>query len=594
MTAANPTDPVTTEIIRGALIAATDEMKNNLMRTAYNEVIYEALDFTVGLFDADGDTISIGLGLPMFIRGLSEAVKAKLAHYGTGGMAPGDILLTNDAYITGSHLNHIVLTMPIFHEDELVAFSSTMAHWQDIGGVLGTITQDIYSEGLQLPIVKLFKAGEQDAELTEIIRMNVRFPERALGDLRAQIASIRTGERRVRTLFERYGSETVKATIASLYDHSELLARRAVARIPDGSYNASAYMDDDGITSEPVPIEVEVIVSGDELTVDLSGVSPQVAGYFNSGKTTGLSAAQVAFKCLTTATEFPLNDGAFRPLRVILPPGKVVSALKPAPMHRWMTIPMTVIDTIFRAVATAIPDEVAAAHHADLCSRTLYGQDHRTGRFFVRLVGVIGGGWGAKHNQDGCSGTICINDGDTHNSPVESTEVKLPVRIERYGLRADSGGPGRQRGGLGVEQRVRVLSNSRLSTGVERTKCAPWGLLGGYEGLPNRVRLETADGPRALPNGKLGGQHLAPGEIFIVESGGGGGFGPPWERDPQLVARDVRAGYVSVASARKEYGVELDANGAVDLAATDRLRAAYAAEAPTRDRAEFASTTAGN
>src|SRR3989442_8202123 len=203
--AAHRGDPVTTEIVRNGLIAATEEMKTNLMRTAYNQIIYEALDFTVGLFDAQGNTISIGLGLPMFIRGLSDAIKAKLAHYGSDGIEPGDILLTNDSYIMGSHLNHMIFTLPIFWQGEIVGFASSMAHWQDVGGVLRGATQDIYSEGLQMPIVKIYKRGEQDRELTDVIRMNVRFPDLAMGDFRAQVASIKTGERRFVDLLGRYG-----------------------------------------------------------------------------------------------------------------------------------------------------------------------------------------------------------------------------------------------------------------------------------------------------------------------------------------------------------------------------------------------------
>src|SRR5438309_5766783 len=200
-------------------------MKTNLMRTAYNQIIYEALDFTVGLFDAQGNTISIGLGLPMFIRGLSDAIKAKLAFYGANGIEPGDILLTNDSYIMGSHLNHMIFSLPIFWEGEIVAFSSSMAHWQDVGGTLGAPTRDIYSEGLQLPIVKIFKRGVQDRELTDIIRTNVRFPDLGMGDFRAQVASIRTGERRFLELLARYGKEAVLGSIHSIYEQSERLAR---------------------------------------------------------------------------------------------------------------------------------------------------------------------------------------------------------------------------------------------------------------------------------------------------------------------------------------------------------------------------------
>src|SRR2546428_2661416 len=262
-------DAITAEIIRNAVVAITDEMKTNLVRTAYNEIIYVALDSTIALFDADGTTLSIGLGLPMFIRGLSDSIKAKLAFYnpdsGHGEIEPGDILLTNDSYIMGSHLNHMIFSLPIFWEGEIVAFSSSMAHWQDVGGTLGAPTRDIYSEGLQLPIVKIFKRDVQDRELTDIIRTNVRFPDLAMGDFRAQIASIRTGERRFLDLLRRYGAATVQDSITSIYDQSDRLARASVASIPDGTYDAESFMDDDGLAfGKTIPIKVKVTVVGEE------------------------------------------------------------------------------------------------------------------------------------------------------------------------------------------------------------------------------------------------------------------------------------------------------------------------------------------
>src|SRR5437867_9049200 len=290
-------DAFTAEVIRSALVAITGEMKTNLMRTAYHTIIYEAEDFTVGRIDADGNTISIGLGLPMFIRGLSDAIKAKIAFWGRKSIEPGDILLTNDSYTMGSHLNHMIFTLPIFNDGELVAFASSMAHWQDIGGQLGGVTRDIYSEGLQMPFVKIFRAGKQNDELTSIIRANVRVPERAMGDMRAQLASIRTGERRLLQLLKRYGNQAFKESVALVFEQSERLARAAVREIPDGVYEAESFMDDDGVNiGKQIPVKVRVEVQGDEMTVDLSGVAAQVAGFFNSGPTAGRPAVQVAFK----------------------------------------------------------------------------------------------------------------------------------------------------------------------------------------------------------------------------------------------------------------------------------------------------------
>jgi N-methylhydantoinase B len=547
-------NPVTAEIIRNALVAITDEMKTNLMRTAYNPIIYEALDFTVGLFDRNGDTMSIGLGLPMFIRGLSDAIKAKIAFYGAD-IEPGDILLTNDAYIMGSHLNHLIFTLPIFHGGEIIAFASSMAHWMDVGGTLGR-TQDIYSEGLQLPIVKIFKRGVQDDELTRIIRTNVRVPELAMGDFRAQVASIRTGERRYTALVRKYGLPAVDACVADIYAMSARKARLAVAAMPDGVYEAESFMDDDGIGGARIPIKVRVTIAGEQMTIDLSDVGAQVPGYFNSGDTAGRSAAQVAFKCLTTPTLLPINDGSFTPLEIVLPPGRVISAVKPAAMRWWMTIPMTVVDTVFRAMAQCVPERTIAGHHADLCSATFYGLNPRTGRFFTRGAGVTGGGFGAKHNEDGVSATVCQNDGDTHNAPVEATESKIPVLIERYALRPDSGGAGRFRGGLGVERRIRVLAALTLNTHTERTLCAPWGLLGGRDALPNKMQIERAGGGLEDPalHGKFNSVRVEPGDTMIVRTGGGGGFGDPALRSRDAVRNDLARGYITPDAAARDYG----------------------------------------
>lgn len=571
-------DPFTAEVIRSSVVAITDEMKTNLMRTAYNMIIYEAEDFTVGLFDADGNTISIGLGLPMFIRGLSDAIKAKLKHWGKENIHPGDILLTNDPQVMGSHLNHMIFSLPVFYDGELIAFSSSMGHWQDVGGVLGAVTRDLYSEGLQIPFVKIFKAGEQDQEITAIIRNNCRLPHLAMGDFRAQVAAIRTGERRVTRLLKRYGADNFKQSIELIFDQSEKLARAAVAKIADGSYEAESFMDDDGVNiGKPILIKVRVEVCGEEMTVDLSGVSPQVAGPYNSGATAGRSASEVAFKFLTTPLLLPINEGSFRPLKIILPPGRIVSANKPAPVRTWMTVPMTVADTIFKALAQACPGNVLAGHHADLAAMRTFGLDPKSGRPFHFPPMLSGGGWGALHDRDGQNATFCINDGDTHNTPVEAGEGKAPIFVVHRSLRQDSGGPGKYRGGLGVAQEVRLLSKGSVLSAMERALCPPWGLHGGKAALANRFTVVRNDGSKeTMRTGKTPGiVALDEGEGFVVEVGGGGGFWDPLERDAARVLADVRAGYVSLEAARREYGVVLrpkDRRYELDAAATQLLR----------------------
>jgi N-methylhydantoinase B len=573
-TAKRPVDPVTVEIVRNGLIAVTEEMKTNLMRTAYNLIVYEALDFTVGLFTAEGDTISIGLGLPMFIRGMAETVKAKLKHFGKDGIHPGDILITNDGYITGSHLNHVTLTMPYFHAGRLVAFGCCMAHWLDIGGARGIVTTDIYSEGLQIPMLKYRRAGAVNQDIVDIIRINCRLPDFAMGDLRAQVTALTTGERRFLELVERYGVADVSDSVAAIMDQTEAEARANTLSIPDGTYEAESFMDDDGLdVGNRVKLRVKVIVKGDRMTIDLSEVASQVRGFFNSGPATGIACAQVAYKCLTTPTFYPLNEGSFRSLDVICPPGKVISAVRPAPLQNWMSFPQTVIDTVFKALAPAIPDRTIAGHHADLVIGQVQGISPE-GNFFVTHLGPVGGGWGAKSSEDGVSVTVCINDGDTHNTPSEQVEAKFPLLINHYALRPDSGGAGKTRGGLGADYAVTALCPMMLNTRIERKFCPPWGLYGGGPGAGNSIELRVdgkwTDNPS---NAKLMAQRLKKGDGFMIRSGGGGGFGDPTERSAERVVQDVVEGYVSAAAAAENYGVVVDpVTGTIDQAATAKLR----------------------
>lgn len=549
-------NPVVVEIIRNGVMALTEEMKINLTRTAYNMIIYEALDFTVGLYTADGDTISIGLGLPSFIRGMSETVKAKIAHFGLENIHPGDILVTNDAFITGSHLNHITLTKPVFDEGRIVAFTCCMAHWLDIGGGKGEVTTDIYSEGIQVPILKLVSDGKINEVFLSFIKLNVRMIDHALGDLRAQITAVDTGEKRMLELLDRFGAATVLGAIENIMDHSDKVAREQAALIPDGIYEAESFMDDDGVSiGVPLPIRVKVIVKGGEVTVDLSGVAPQVKGFYNSAGATGIACAQVAFKCLTTPDVYPVNDGAFRSLKVICPEGTVVSARRPAAMRWWMTIPMTVVDTIIKALAPVVPQLAAGGHHADLCVAQFHGINPKTGKFFVGVVGPGGGGWGATTTGDGNPVTVCSNDGDTHNSPSEQIETKYPLLMERYALRDDSGGAGEYRGGLGADIVVRALAPVEVSTPIERTRCAPWGILGGAPGAPNRVTVMRNGYWQDLPNGKTSNLLLEAGDKIRIETGGGGGVGDPKNRDRARISEDVRQGYVSAEKACELYGM---------------------------------------
>jgi N-methylhydantoinase B len=392
------------------------------------------------------------------------------------------------------------------------------------------------------------------------------------------------GERRFLELIGKYGRDTMVESMRAIMDASEAQAREAVHAIPDGEYQAESHLDDDGVEEgKRVPVRVKVTVHGGEMTIDLSGVSEQVRGFYNSGATAGRSCAQVAFKCLTSAHDYPINDGAFRPLTIVLPPGTVVSALKPAPMRYWMTYPMTVVDTIFKALAPALPDKVIAGHHADLMLAKMGGFHPRDGKLFLYTGGLTGGGWGAKHGEDGMSATIAINDGDTHNGPSEQVEAKFPLLVERYCLREDSGGPGRWRGGLGTEQVVRALSGVNFDSQIERVQTPPWGLFGGLSGAGNQVALQRkGEAEAAFPSGKVLSRFLQAGDRFLLRSGGGGWFGTPLERDLAALEDDIRQGYVSAEAAHRLYGAVLE-GGRIDPAATEKRRNEMRAQGLPKD-----------
>jgi N-methylhydantoinase B len=573
-------DPATLEIVRGAFVACANEMAAVLSKTAYNPMVFEVQDFCVGVLDPQGRLVAQNSGgLPIFLADLGAAILDGIEKFGADGFEPGDAILMNAPYVCGQHLNNVVLYTPCFVDGELVAFPAVRAHWLDIGGRrvgFGSVeTTEIYEEGLQLRSVKIFRRGALERDLWQIIADNVRFPDSCLGDLRAQLASCRLGERRLEELFRRYGKETVRACVAEMWRQSEKLARQAVAEIPDGEYRAESFLDNDGQELErPVPIRVRVVVHGERMTVDFSEVSDQVKGPINCGVSGGIAAARVAFKALTLPSH-PVDEGCFRPLEVILPPGKLLSATAPAALGLW-SIPLpTVIDTVLAAFAAAVPEKIPAAHKGEMGGFAMYGVDESAGRRFVCL-NMMGGGWGGRPTGDGPSAAVSICQGDVRNTPIELLESRYPVLFERFSLRPDSGGPGRFRGGLGVDLAVRSLCPAFVNFNLERTLCAPWGLWGGR---PAKVCEAWVHGPaRSVSVKKRTRYPISPEDLVVFLTAGGGGWGDPLERDPERVAADVREGYVSAEAARAEYGVVLDPRGRVDRGETaalrDRLRAA--------------------
>jgi N-methylhydantoinase B len=529
-----------------------------LAKSAYNMMIYEVRDYCCGLLDAEARMISQNRGgLPIFLSDLGPAVEDGIRRYGLKGFAPGDIMVMNHAGVCGQHLNNVVIYAPCFHEGEIVGFAANRAHWVDIGGMRqgfgSSATTEIFGEGLQLRSLKIYEAGRRNETLWQILRDNIRYPEASLGDLRAQIAACQVGAQRYAELLGRYGRETVEACIATVWDQAEAAARRVVETIPDGVYEAESFLDNDGrALDKRLRVKVKVVVKGDTMIVDYSEMNPQVASPLNSGRSGGIAAARVAFKALTSP-DLDVNEGCFRPLEIVLPEGTMLSAKPPAALGLWSIALPTVIDTILRALAPAMPDAVPAAHKGDMGGCSFFGFREQDGARFL-LLNIFGGGWGGRPKEDGESASVSICQGDVRNTPVELQEIKYPFLIEQHALRTDSGGAGRTRGGLGLALTYRCLQSCKANINFERTACPPWGLNGGREGAINLAIVTRSDGTQTTIYKETEIELRARDRVTFLTAGGGG-YGPPSERTSAEIARDLAEGFVSPAGA-ESYGVE--------------------------------------
>ena len=547
-------DPITVEIIRCALKAAANEMSAVLKKTAYNMMIYEVQDYCVAVLDHEGRTMSQNEGaLPIFLADLGVAVQDGIEVYGRGNIHSGDVFLVNHPEICGQHLNNMAVYTPFFWGGELLGFLAVRAHWIDVGGGStgfgSSNTRDVYEEGLQIRSVKIYNQGQPNTEVLRLIEDNIRFPESSLGDLRAQIACCRTGEERFRQICRKYGGAGFQEAVRVIWEQTDKLVRQSVRAIPDGIYEASSFLDHDGrVIDKTVPIVIKVVVRGDELTVDYSEVSDQVPGFINCGSSGGMAAARVAFKALTSPHD-EVNDGSFRALKVNLPPGKLLSAKRPAPIGGWSLSLPTVLDTILRALAPALPDRVPAAHKGDMGGYAIFGVHPKTGRRYV-CQNIMGGGWGGRPFEDGASASVSICQGDVKNTPIELQELYYPLLVECHALRTDSGGAGQFRGGLGVKLKISPLHNLLVSRNTDRIQCPPWGLMGGRQGQTNKTIIERDGAAKDLP-GKFNQLAVKPGETLTFFTAGGGGYGDPLRRDYGAMQRDLELGYISIEAAQE-------------------------------------------
>ena len=574
-------DPVTLEVIRNALPAISNEMAADLQRTSYNMMIYEVRDFCTALITTEGELVSQNVGgVSHFVADLGVIITDAMKRYGRDGFQPEDVLIMNHPAVAGQHLNNICIYMPYFYKGELLLFSMVRAHWIDVGGMstgfgAGRAAQDAWMEGLQFDQLKLYEGGKLNEMLNRCIRDNIRFPESSMGDLRSQMAACRLGNRRADELFERYGRDTVMAAIRQIFDETEQRCRKSVADFVDGVYEAESFMDDTGETPPArVRIHAKVTVKQGAMTIDLSGCSKERP---HGPNCRSLAGARIAYKAITAPNE-PVNEGSFRALDIVLPEGNFMMARHPIPMTGWSLMLPTVADTIVAALAPAMKEKAPAGHHSDLGGVAFFGIDPKTKRRFV-LQSIEGGGWGGRPHEDGESGSVSICQGDVRNGSIEAIELKCPLMIERRGLRQDTGGAGKYRGGLGVELHVRNFVEGRWNLNRPyRQGLASWGLWGGQAGaIGGYLVMKPGENEfRAL----YGHRMLVPADTQVIaRQPGGGGWGDPLERDPAQVRWDVIEQYVSLEAAEKLYGVVLCDDLSLDLAATARLRDALRASA---------------
>ena len=553
--------PIVAEIVRNALVSVANEMKIDLMRSSYNPIIYEMLDFSVGLFTEQAETLAQAAGLPQFLCDMPNAIRSILDDIGgLDRVSEGDIYLTNDPYTSSFHVNDVTVIEPVVYHGQVVAFAGARAHWHDIGGKSAGGSSDatnVYQEGLFLRSIKLASRGAVDENVIRIIEENSRLPNAVVGDLNAQVASCHTGVARLRALIDRYGLDVFTQSIELIIANGEELARAAVREIPDGEYSAAGFLDNDGVNLDrPLNVAVTVRVRGDEIEFDLSGTDGPCRGPLNANRNMARSELNLAFKTLTTPTE-PANDGHFRPVSVVVPEGCLLDARRPSATLLAFVPLELLIDLVRKALAPAIPGRVTAADYGRCAVMHAAGRSPRDGSFII-IADTEGGGWGAKPFGDGESAMLF---GDIRVIPVEVLEHKYPVLLERFALREDSGGAGRFRGGLGIVKDYRCTDELELLSGYDRHDCPPWGLFGGKAGAPNTIVVTREDGETDEFR-KVTEYALHAGDLVSFRTAGGGGYGDPLEREPERVLADVLDGYVSVEAAESEYGVVIADDGA--------------------------------
>ncbi|MFV2018383.1 hydantoinase B/oxoprolinase family protein [Micromonospora sp. LOL_023] len=557
-------DGATAEVVRSYLISAAEEMRATLIRTSFNPVIYEVHDFGMSMYDADLRLIAEATGLTFFLGANDFSLAKGVAYVGRDNLHRGDIVLLNYPYWNAAHASDATLFAPVFMPDDadpdadgtLVGFLCVRAHWMDLGAkdpgyVLDST--DMHQEGLIFPGTKVVSRGEPVHEIHELIRFNSRMPAEVLGDLHAQIAALRTGERRFLEILAKFGRPTVTAAVEAIIADGEARSRAALATLPQGSWTATDWVDDDGITEDPVKMQVTVTIADGTFTVDFAGSSPAVPGPINMPYGATEAICKVILKSLTSPDQ-PSNAGTIAPLRVKAEPGSLFHAVYPQPTFTLWT-GIVAVELILKALAQGMPDRLAASSGGDVPGFMMVGIHPDTGQLFA-VSNNDPVGWGGTREHDGMNAATHVSGSTGRMTPIEVLEARTGMFFERFEMRTDSGGAGRHRGGAGLRRDIRFVTAGEFLSVIKKTKSAPWALDGGAQPDPNQVIVFPGTERERRVSTKR--TPVVPGDRITLLTAGGGGHGDPGERDPDAVREDVAEGYVSPAAARDVYGVDVD------------------------------------
>jgi N-methylhydantoinase B len=545
-------DPIAFEVIRNALVAATEEMVLTLRRSAYSTNIKTRSDFSCAFFDAELRVVAQGFTQPVHLGSMVEQTPRAIRDYGPEKLGPGDVVVTNEPFPSGVHLNDVSLISPVFHEGELLGYVTNLAHHVDVGGgapaSIGAF-REVFQEGVIIPPVKVVEGGRIVEDVFRLVLAQIRSKHETAGDLRAQIAANATGARRLQALADRHGRATLVGTMRELLDYTERRTRAELAELPHGVYEAEGSVDTDGYSDEPVRLTARVEISGGGVSFDLAGCDPQRRAPVNSTYAQTFSACAYALKCLIDP-DLPVNDGFYRLVSLDAPRGTVVHCTWPAPVVGGWETQTRLVDVIFRALLPALPERLPAGTKAMMCHAGFGGVDPVTNRYSCFLE-TFGGGYGGRFASDGPD-AVQAHGQNTENAPVEETELNYPVRVTRLSLVEDSDGAGRFRGGLGLRKDFLFDRPTTFTVLADRTLRGPRGAFGGHDGrvaeyVLTRGGVETRLAAKTTLD-------LEAGDTISYRTCGGGGYGPPAEREPERVARDVREGKVSAARAQEVYG----------------------------------------